>query len=133
MVAALVAIAMPRLPTSTSRPILQGYAVEIAALLKRDRSFALMRHASIDAVIQAEERIVRSGSSNRYVRVPDDVAFDSLLPDHCNGRPALSSISFFSSGMSCGGTIRLTRLDSAYEVRVNWLTGAIDIVAQIVP
>jgi general secretion pathway protein H len=28
--------------------------------------------------------------------------------------------------MSCGGTIALSRLDTAYEIRVNWLTGRIE-------
>jgi general secretion pathway protein H len=31
--------------------------------------------------------------------------------------------------MSCGGVIGLTRLDYGYEIRVNWLTGGIEIVA----
>jgi general secretion pathway protein H len=42
----------------------------------------------------------------------------------------LSTISFFASGMSCGGTIALTRLDAGYEIRVNWLTGRIEIVSR---
>jgi general secretion pathway protein H len=58
------------------------------------------------------------------------VVFDALLPQRCNGRPALSTISFFPTGMSCGGTIRLTRFGSGVEIRVNWLTGGVDIVAQ---
>ena len=36
--------------------------------------------------------------------------------------------SFFSTGMSCGGVITLSRLGSGYEVRVNWLTGGVEIV-----
>jgi general secretion pathway protein H len=30
--------------------------------------------------------------------------------------------------MSCGGVVRLTRLGAGYEVRVNWLTGGVDVV-----
>jgi general secretion pathway protein H len=30
--------------------------------------------------------------------------------------------------MSCGGTIVLSRLGAVYEIRVNWLTGGIEIV-----
>jgi len=56
------------------------------------------------------------------------VRFDALLPRTCRHRPALSSISFFGDGMSCGGTIALTRLDNTYEIRVNWFTGRIEIV-----
>jgi len=33
------------------------------------------------------------------------------------------------SGMSCGGVITLSRLGMIYQIRVNWLTGGVDIVA----
>jgi general secretion pathway protein H len=56
------------------------------------------------------------------------VRFDALLPRTCQQRAVLSTISFFADGMSCGGAITLARLDMAYEIRVNWLTGRIEIV-----
>jgi general secretion pathway protein H len=31
--------------------------------------------------------------------------------------------------MSCGGVVKLTRLGAGYEVRVNWLTGGVEVVA----
>ena len=62
------------------------------------------------------------------VRVPDDVAFDATLAARCNRRPAGTTIGFFASGMSCGGTIALTRQGVGYQVRVNWLTGGVEIV-----
>lgn len=130
IVAMLAAILLPRFPTATSRPRLEAYAVEVAALLKADRNAALSRYGAVSAVVDAHARTVRSGSSAWIVRVPQDVVFDALLPQRCNGRPALSTISFFASGMSCGGTIRLTRPGSAIEVRVNWLTGGVEIVPQ---
>jgi len=130
MVALLAAISLPRLPLATSRPRLEAYAVEVAALLKGDRNAALGHRGVVNAVVDARGRTVRSGSSAHAVRVPDDVVFDALLPQRCNGRPALSTITFFASGMSCGGTIRLARHSSAFEVRVNWLTGGVEIVGQ---
>jgi general secretion pathway protein H len=30
--------------------------------------------------------------------------------------------------MSCGGTLALTRLGVGYQVRVNWLTGGVEVV-----
>jgi general secretion pathway protein H len=50
------------------------------------------------------------------------------LATRCNNRAAGTTINFFGSGMSCGGTITLTRLGAGYQVRVNWLTGGIEIV-----
>ena len=130
IVALLAAISLPGLPMATSRARLEAYAVEVAALLKADRNAALGHHGLVEAVVDAPGRTVRSGSSARAVRVPNDVVFDALLPQRCNGRPAFSAISFFATGMSCGGTIRLTRLGTGFEVRVNWLTGGVEIVAQ---
>ena len=68
-------------------------------------------------------------STGQILRLPDDVVFEALLPSRCNGRPALSTISFFPSGISCGGTVALSRLGARYEIRVNWLTGGIEIVS----
>ena len=130
MVALLAAILLPRLSRGTSRPRLEAYAVETATLLKADRNAAIWRRGAVAAEVDAAGRTVKSGSSGRVVHVPEDVVFDALLPERCDGRPALSSISFFATGMSCGGTIRLTRLGNWYEVRVNWLTGGIDVVAR---
>jgi general secretion pathway protein H len=130
IIALLAAISLPPPGMPTSRPRLESYAVEIAALLKADRNAAMERGAAIGTVVDARGRTISSGSSLRAVRVPDDVVLDALLPQRCNGRPALSTISFFSSGMSCGGTVRLTRPGIGFEVRVNWLTGDVDIVAQ---
>jgi general secretion pathway protein H len=128
--ALLAAILLPRLPGATSRPRLEAYAVEVAALLKADRNAALWNRASVDVVVDARGRTVRSGSSAHVVQLPDDVVFDALLPERCNGKPAFSAISFFATGMSCGGAIRLTRFGTGFEVRVNWLTGGVDIVPQ---
>jgi general secretion pathway protein H len=130
MLALLVAILVPRVPRGTSRPRLEAYAVEVASLLKADRNAALRGRGSVSASVDAPGRRISAGSSGRVIQVPNDVVFDALLPQRCNGRPAQSTISFFASGMSCGGTIRLTRFGTGFEVRVNWLTGGIDIVGR---
>jgi general secretion pathway protein H len=128
IVALLAGILLPRLPGTTSRPRLEAYAIEVATLLKADRNAALWHHGSVAAAVDARGRSVRSGSSAHVVQVPDDVEFSALLPERCNGKPSFSAISFFATGMSCGGAIRLTRFGSGFEVRVNWLTGGVEIV-----
>jgi general secretion pathway protein H len=62
------------------------------------------------------------------VRLPDDIAVEALLAKRCDQRPAGRSIDFFASGRSCGGTIELTRLGKGFQIRVNWLTGGIELV-----
>jgi general secretion pathway protein H len=130
VIAMLAAVLLPLIPHQTSRSRLQAYALQAATLLKADRNAAIRRQAQVATLVDTETRSIRSGVSTEMIRIPDDVHFDALLPQTCRQRAALSTISFFADGMSCGGTIALTRLDTGYEVRVNWLTGRIEIVSR---
>jgi len=128
IVAMLAAIVVPALPRGTSRARLESYAIEAAALLKLDRDSAIRNRVAVVTEIDAPLRMMRSGVTGRTMRVPDDVRFDALLAARCNGRASGASIQFFASGMSCGGALALTRLGVGYQVRVNWLTGTVEVV-----
>jgi general secretion pathway protein H len=126
----LAAIILPAIPRATTRAKLESYAVETAALLKADRSAALRRQIQVTTQVDAASRSIRSGVSGRVLRFPNDVSLDAILASRCADRAAGRSIDFFPSGMSCGGALALTRPGMGFEVRVNWLTGGVDIVAQ---
>jgi general secretion pathway protein H len=128
LIAILAAVLLPIAPRQTSRARLQAYALETATLLKSDRNAAIRAGADVSTLVDAPSRAIRSGATSQTIRIPDDVRFDALLPRTCQQRAVLSAISFFADGMSCGGAITLARLDMAYEIRVNWLTGRIEIV-----
>jgi general secretion pathway protein H len=130
LIAMLAAILLPFVPRQTTQSRLQGYALQTAALLKEDRNAAIRRGIGISTLVDPGSRVIRSGNTTDMIRIPDDVHFEALLPRTCNQREALSTISFFASGMSCGGAVALTRADVGYEVRVNWLTGRIEIVSK---
>jgi general secretion pathway protein H len=129
IVAILSALVIPSLPRGTSRARLESYAMATAALLKADRNAALRRGTPVATEVHAPSRLVRSGATGRAVRIPEDVTFDTLLAARCDQQEDDHTIRFFSSGMSCGGVIALTRLGTTYEVRVNWLTGGVEIVS----
>jgi general secretion pathway protein H len=133
IVAMLAAILLPALPRTTSRQRLAGFAVQTAALLKADRTAAVRRSSQVNAQVDAAGRVIRSGSTGRTLQIPADVTFQATLPRTCNERPARQTISFFASGMSCGGTITLSRLGAGFDVRVNWLTGGIEVAARELP
>ena len=128
ILAMLAAIVVPVLPRGTSRARLESYAIATAALLKADHDAAIRRGTQIVTQVNAASRLIRSGATDRVVTIPSDVNFDALLAARCDKYPARSTIHFFSSGMSCGGVIALTRPGFGYEIRVNWLTGGIEIV-----
>jgi general secretion pathway protein H len=126
----LAAIILPGFPRSTTRARLESLAVETAAILKADRSAALRRHTQVATIVDAPERAIRSGATGRILRLPSDVTVDTALATRCADRATRRSIDFFPSGMSCGGTIALARPGMGYEIRVNWLTGGVEIVTQ---
>jgi general secretion pathway protein H len=128
IIAMLSAVLLPFLPRETSRSRLQAYALQAATLLQADRNAAISRRIHVATLVDAQARAIRSGASQAAIHIPADVRFDALLPQTCRRQAALSTISFFANGTSCGGTIALTRLDAGYEIRVNWLTGRIEIV-----
>lgn len=129
VIAMLAAVLLPAIPPGTSRAGLEAYALEIASLLKGSRVVAIRFHQQVAVAVDAASRSVRSEVTGKIVRVPDDVVFSAVLPARCNQRLAYSTISFFASGMSCGGTIDLARPGVAYEIRVNWLTGGVEVAS----
>lgn len=128
IIAFVGAVALPLLPHGTSRARLESYAIAAAALLKADHDAAFIRGSQIATEVDTTSRLIRSGATDRVVYIPQDVEFDALLAAHCSKYAAQSVIRFFSSGMSCGGAITLTRSGFGYQVRVNWLTGGIEVV-----
>ena len=127
IVAMVAAVLLPLVPRNTSRARLQAYAIEAASLLKADRNVAIRLATEVSTLVDTSSRAIRSGG--KLIRIPDDVRFEALLPQSCRQRAALSTISFFADGMSCGGAIALTRLNSSYEIRVNWLTGRVEVTS----
>jgi general secretion pathway protein H len=128
IIAMLAAIALPAFPRGTSRTMLEAYALETAALLKADRNAAIRRGAAVATDLGSISRTIRSGATGRLLQLPQDVGFNAILASQCDRRAAGTAIQFRPSGMSCGGTIFLSRLGTTLEVRVTWLTGGVEIV-----
>ncbi len=129
IIALLAALVLPAIPRATSQERLAGYAVEVAALLKGDRNAAMRNHLTVATTLDADRHTVRSGASGDVVEIPADVTFAALLAERCANRRTGSTIDFFPGGASCGGAIAISRNGVGYQIRVNWLTGGVEIVA----
>jgi len=130
IVAMLAAILLPAIPRATTRPQLESYALEIASLLKADHNASVRRRSDVATVVDARHRILQSDSTGQIVRIPDDVSVTLISAASCQHRRSGVAIVFLASGMSCGGTIALSRVGYGYEIRVNWLTGGVEIVTR---
>jgi general secretion pathway protein H len=108
--------------------MLEAYALQTAALLKADRNAAIRRGVAVATDLNSISRTIRSGASGDLVQLPQDVGFKAILARQCGQQAAGTTIQFLPSGMSCGGTIYLTRLGTTLEVRITWLTGGVEIV-----
>jgi general secretion pathway protein H len=128
IVGLLAAVLLPDIPRATSRTKLEGFAIQMATLLKEDRNAAVMQRATVTTRVETASRSIRSGASGRTIRIPSDVVMEAALASRCANRVAGKSIEFFPSGMSCGGTVFLSRPGIALEIRVNWFTGTIEVV-----
>ncbi len=124
----MTAILLPLIPRATSRARLEGYALQVASLVTLDRTAAIRRRAQIHTQVDARSRIVASGATGEAVRLPDDVVVSAMVAARCGDRPSGGRIIFFASGMSCGGVIALARPGIGYQVRINWLTGGVEVV-----
>jgi general secretion pathway protein H len=128
IVALGAALALPAIPHATSSTRLGGYALEIAALLTADRYSAVRRRAEVATSLNPAMGTIQSGATDKTLRLPADVTFAVLVAENCKGRAGGAIIDFFASGMSCGGAIRLSRPGVSYQIRVNWLTGSVEVV-----
>ena len=127
IVALVAALILPAFPTRASRARVEAYAIETASLLIADRAAAIRRNVPVLTQLDAKARAIASGANASVVRIPRDVDFDAVLAETCEGRRAGRAIVFLPNGMSCGGAIFIGRENQAFEVRVNWLTGAVDV------
>jgi general secretion pathway protein H len=131
IISIFAAIIVPAIPRGTSRARIEAYALEAASLLKSDRNAAIRRRVEVAALVDARSRVVRAGASERVVRPPADVAVETTLASTCAGRRTAQTINFLPTGMSCGGVITLSRQGVGYQIRVNWLTGGVDVASYV--
>ena len=128
VIAMLAAIVLPAIPHATSRTALEAYALKTAALLKSDRNAAVRNGSTVQTELSQLSGTIRSGASGRVVQLPADVTFNAILANQCGGHATGAAIEFLPSGMSCGGTIFLSRPGARFEIRITWLTGGVEVV-----
>ncbi|HVX92448.1 MAG TPA: prepilin-type N-terminal cleavage/methylation domain-containing protein [Xanthobacteraceae bacterium] len=123
LVASLVVAATP----GTGRGGLKALALRTAALLRRER-LAAMLSGSVRRVSLDEERRVLVADDGRGVAIPRDVTLDVLgASERWSGRLAVAR--FDPDGGSSGAVLKLSRERAGYEIRVNWYTGGVSILA----
>jgi general secretion pathway protein H len=125
----LVFLVMPTLPRHTTASRLEGYAAEVAAMLKTDRSAAARSGREVATRVDIAARRIVSGASGRAIALPADVTLDLIASDSCRTPAGQFAVVFAADGRSCGAVVSLAKDGRTWRIRINWLTGFIDVVA----
>lgn len=121
------AIIWPAIPRGTSSAGLAATVMDVATMLRADRTGAVRDGLRVGTVINLDGRTVRD-ATGRTVTVPRDLAFEIVTATACSLGGRRYQITFNPDGSSCGGVVRLAKDGRSFRIRVNWLTGWVDVV-----
>jgi general secretion pathway protein H len=124
----LMFMVLPYVAPGTSPSRLGAYAGEVAALLKADRSAASRSGREVATRIDLAAKKIASGSSARAISLPDDVTLDLIASDACRLPEGQFAVIFAADGRTCGAVVSLALRSLVWRIRINWLTGFIDVV-----
>jgi len=123
----LVAIVWPTFGRGTNSLRQSATALDIATVLRSDRTSASVLGTPTRTLIDLNQRAV-IGATGRRVDVADDIVLEVTAGRACATAARQFVIVFSPEGSSCGGVIVLRKGSVAYAVRFNWLSGMIDVV-----
>jgi len=122
----MMALALPTVPQGTTPTRFRALLSSAATLLRETRTDAITHGADRLLMFDRAARVLRSG--NRRIEIPPDVEIALLAGASCPVGPNAASIVFRGDGTSCGAVLRLGRDRMTSRVRVNWVTGHVEIV-----
>jgi general secretion pathway protein H len=123
----VAAVIWPALPRRTNAALLSATAMDVATLLRADRTRADRDGTARATVVDLAARMV-TDARGRSVRIPRDIDVAMLTAGTCQLSGQRYRIEFRPDGSSCGAVLRLANAGRAFRVRVNWLTGWVDVV-----
>ena len=123
----LVAIIWPTFGVGTSTLVQSATALDIATLLREERTVASQTGLPTSTRINLDQRTL-TGAGGRQIEIARDLTLEVTTGDACMTSARRFTIVFSPDGRSCGGVIMLKRGSLMYAVRFNWLSGMIDVV-----
>jgi general secretion pathway protein H len=124
----LFAVVWPIAGPGASNVQQAAMALDIATLLRVDRSSASSKGQPVATRFDLARRTVISAAGRR-IDVPGDVAMTVTTGVQCVEGAQRFVIIFAPDGTSCGGTVMISKGMQSYAVRINWLSGMIDVTS----
>jgi general secretion pathway protein H len=122
----LAIIIWPVVGARTTGAQVAATALDIATMLRRDRTAASLQDRPSGTRFDLSRKLVVD-ETGRSVEVPRDASLEIMTAPQCADGQQRFLISFAPDGSSCGGVFMLREGSLAFRIRVNWLTGMIDV------
>ena len=119
-------VLMPRPRAGITDIELRAEATRVASQFRQGRAHAIRTRDNADIVVDARQGLVGMAGAPDLIRLRDGVELNWATSSLCplvDGRRALR---FLSDGRSCGGVLTLSANGRAVELRVDWLTGRVE-------
>jgi general secretion pathway protein H len=126
-VLALAALVLVPRPTSgVSRSDLHVAGAEIAALIRHARARSVAGGLETDVLFNRRAGEVSSGFSDAKVTLPQGAMLEFVASSLCPVIEGERALRFLADGRSCGGVLTLGTRQLAAVIRVDWMTGRVD-------
>lgn len=128
-VLALAALAlMPRPRSGVAATELQAEAIRVAASFRQGRATALRSQRPVDIFVDPDRRSVTI-ADGPSIAIRDGIDMVWVTSDQCPARGGVRALRYLSDGRSCGGVLTLSAGGGNVRLRVDWLTGRVDMSA----
>jgi general secretion pathway protein H len=124
---ALAAMTMvPRPVGGVSRADMRLAGSEIATMFRQGRSHAMATGENTDIRVDARAGRVAAPFRAAPYALPPGISADWVASNVCPGSGGRRDLRFLPDGRSCGGVVTLTGARLSAIIRVDWLTGRVD-------
>ena len=118
-------VLMPRPRSSIGAAELSAEAVRVSGEFRRGRAKALTTGSVADVTVDpGTNRIQVDGADPISIR--EGVAMNWVTSDRCPIQGGTRALRFLADGRSCGGVMTLSASGREIELRVDWLTGRVE-------
>lgn len=104
---------------------LQAEAIRVAATFRQGRATALRSRKPINISVDPDRRLV-SAQSGASVEIRQGIAMVWVTSDQCPLSGGKRALRYLPDGRSCGGVLTLSAGGASVRLRVDWLTGRVD-------
>ncbi len=121
-------VLMPVPSNSLSQNDVKADAVRAAAIFRQARTDAIRGRASTDVVVDAMEGLIEG--SGEPLQVHEGIRLVWSTSNQCPVDAGRRALRFLPDGRSCGGVLTLTGAGYETRLRVDWLTGRVELASQ---